>query len=131
MWSVRKLTVLFVLAVALCGSGTAIAFDETDLKKFKALNSCSDCDLSEVNLEKADLLEAILTRAILSGANLESAYLGEANLEGGKLIAANLEKANLKVGDLSTAQLRNATVDLAILCKTLTPWGEDNSGCEK
>jgi len=24
MWSVRKLTVVFVLAVALCGSGTAI-----------------------------------------------------------------------------------------------------------
>ena len=28
MWSVRKLTVLLVLAVALCGSGTAIASEE-------------------------------------------------------------------------------------------------------
>ena len=36
MWNVKRLTVVFVLAVALCGSGTAIAFDETDLKKFKA-----------------------------------------------------------------------------------------------
>ena len=37
MWCVRKLTVFFVLAVALCGSGTAIAFDESDPKKLKEL----------------------------------------------------------------------------------------------
>ena len=35
MWSVRKLTVFPILAVALCGSGTATAFDETDLKKLQ------------------------------------------------------------------------------------------------
>jgi hypothetical protein len=37
MWSVKRLTVVFVLAVALCGSGTAIAFDESGPKKLKKL----------------------------------------------------------------------------------------------
>ena len=61
MRNVRRLTILFVLAMALCGSGTAIAFDETDLKKLKALNSCSDCDLSVANLSAADLSYAKLS----------------------------------------------------------------------
>ena len=37
MWSVKRLTVVFVFAVALCGSETAIAFDESDPKKLKEL----------------------------------------------------------------------------------------------
>jgi len=57
--------------------------------------------------------------------------LSGANLIDAKLNGADLKNANLGGLDLSTAQVRNATVDLAILCKTLTPWGEDNSGCEK
>ena len=89
MWSVRKLTVLFVLAVALCGSGTAIAFDETDLKKFKALNKCEGCDLSGADLKKANL-----QRADLSGANLREANLKGVDLRGAKLSEANLIEAS-------------------------------------
>ena len=37
MWSAKRLTVVFVLAAALCGSGTAITFDESDPKKLKEL----------------------------------------------------------------------------------------------
>lgn len=33
MWGVKRLTVFFILAMVPCGSGTAIVFDETDLKK--------------------------------------------------------------------------------------------------
>ena len=35
MWSVKRLTVLFVLVAALCGSGTAIAFDENELREIE------------------------------------------------------------------------------------------------
>jgi hypothetical protein len=31
--------------------------------------------------------------------------------------------------DLSTAILKGAKIEGATFCKTLTPWGEDNSGC--
>ena len=31
--------------------------------------------------------------------------------------------------DLSGAKMRDAKLDGAILCKTKTPWGIDNSGC--
>ena len=121
MWSVRKLTVFFVLAMALCGSGTAIAFDETDLKKFKALNRCIGCDLNGANLEEG----------LWIGASLWNANLIGANLSGANLSGADLESANFSGADLSTTFLTNVNLDSAILCKTLTPWGEDNSGCKK
>ena len=131
MWSVKRLTVFLILAVALCGSGTAIAFDETDLKKLEALGNCEGCDLSEANLSEADLRYVKLVEANLSGANLRFSVLENANL-----MNANLENANLNGADLSGAKLEGADLvrwDLgdAFLCKTLTPWGEDNSGCEK
>ena len=218
MWSVKRLTVFFVLAVALCGSGTAIAdapyvtvqnanvreqadvnsmrvitfpkgtrvdvtfkegdwyavsrdgihfgyiwsellapedqgsnvteapveeikehaptFDETDLKKFKALNECKECELSGANLKGANLKRADLRSTNLSGANLSGANLGKARLHGANLSKANLSGAdlwgaNLSGVDLSTATLRNAKLDGAILCKTKMPWGEENSGCKK
>ena len=55
--------------------------DEISLKKIKALNACKGCDLSEANLEEANL-------------NWENLY------------DADLEKANLSEVDLSTATLR-------------------------
>ena len=150
MGSVRRLTILFVLAVAFCGSGTAIAFDETDLKKFKAFDRCYECDLREANFEQDTLRSAFLREANLHKANLKGANLWSTSLEGANLREANLEGANLSIAslyganlegaklegaklsgvDLSTAILKDANLDGAILCKTLTPWGEDNSGCE-
>ncbi|HJM60989.1 MAG TPA: pentapeptide repeat-containing protein [Alphaproteobacteria bacterium] len=108
MRNFQKLTALLVLAMALCGSGAAIAFDETDLKKFQALNACAECDLSGADLVGAKLYKGDLSEATLRGADLSEADLSEA--------------------DLSTANLKGAKIDGAILCKSLTPWGEDNPG---
>ena len=158
----------FLVSAALVILGTIIlvsfasqAFDETHLKKLKALNACVACDLSKAilvgaNLSKADLRaawfsNANLSRANLSGANLVAADLSKADLSGADLSGANLGKAslhganlskadlsgadlwgaNLSGVDLSTATLRNAKLDGAILCKTKMPWGEENSGCKK
>ena len=52
-----------------------------------------------------------------------------------KLLALNacpkcdLEFVYLDGLNLSGAKKRNAKLDGAILCKTKTPWGIDNSGC--
>ncbi len=86
----KKPTVSLLLAIILCGNSTAIAFDETDLKKLEVLNVCEECDLS----------------------------------------GADLGGANLRWADLRGANLRDAKLGDAIICKTLMPWGEDNSGCK-
>ncbi len=100
MWNLKILTALMVLAVALCGSGAASAFDAKHLMKLKALNACEGCDLSDIDLS------------------------------GAKLRNANLRVADLSGADLSTAILKNAHLNGAILCKTLMPWGEENAGCK-
>ena len=81
------------------------------------------------NLTGADLRGANLTRADLRGANLTRADLRGANLRGADFTGANLSGANLTGLDLSRANLRNANLKNAFLCKTQTPWGEDNSAC--
>jgi len=134
MWSVRKLTVLFVLAVALCGSGTAIAFDERDLKKFQALNACEECDLSGATLWHANFGGANLVGVDLRGANLRNADLGGAtlwyaNLGGANLSDAYLFNANLSGADLSGADLGDANMKGAYFCNTKMPWGIDNDDC--
>ena len=75
------------------------AYNETDLLKFKAINQCPGCDLSEVDLKGATFFEA------------------------------NLEGANLSDTDLTTSNLRNVKLDGVIYCKTKMPWGELNDGC--
>ena len=102
-------TLCLTIAVLLGSAGAAQAFDETSLKKLKALNACVGCDLSGANLTGADLTRAKLFYVNLSG--------------------ANLTKANLSYEDLSKANLKNANIKDANFCKTQTPWGEDNSGC--
>ena len=88
----------------------ALSFDEIDLKKFQARNVCEGCDLTDVNLIDANL----------SGANLSKANLTD----------ANLSNANLSYLILSGANLSDVNFFDSIFCKTQTPWGEDNSGCE-
>ena len=95
------LIIIILFALAISVSTSAWAFDETHLKKFKALNKCEGCDLSG-----ADLYGANLSGAILRGANLSGV-------------------------DLSTVDLKDVKLDGAILCKTKMPWGEENSGCKK
>jgi hypothetical protein len=44
----------------------------------------------------------------------------------GKKVYSNCKNANLNGADLTGANL-----DSAIKCKTISPWGEDNSGCKQ
>ena len=90
------LTIISLFALAISVSVPAWAGDEKHLKKFKALNGCVGCDLSEANLGLLDLSKADLRAADLSGV------------------------------DLSNTILWNAKLDGAMLCKTKTPWGEEN-----
>ena len=117
-----------------------------NLLKFNALNACVGCDLSRVNLTKANLTgadlryaylgKANLTEADLTGAHLSGAFLREANLTGADLTGADLKeailhRANLTDADLTETKLKNAEIKGAIFCNTKTPWGLDNSGCKK
>ena len=118
-----KTLVGLILGVALLvGGGAAQAFDETSLKKLKALNACEGCDLSRANLSEANLFRANLTGANLKGADLYGANLSKTNLTGANLTGANLTRANLN----------GASLNGAILCMTkFSPdrGGLDNSGC--
>ena len=93
-------------------------------------------DVSGANLEGANLSSQDLRNAYLSGANLNNADLVGANLSGADLGGANLIGANLSYANLSGANLNKANMknirnlDSAIKCKTIMPWGEDNSGCK-
>ena len=53
-----------------------------------------------------------------------------ADLKRANVSGANLSGANLSEANLSGAKLRNTILDGAILCKTKTPWGIDNSNCQ-
>jgi uncharacterized protein YjbI with pentapeptide repeats len=153
--SVRKPTVILLIFTTLCCNFTAIAFDEADLKKLEVLNVCAGCDLSGADLSRADLTRADLSGANLKGADLRYADLSRANLKGAdlrgvdlrravlryadltgaNLSGANLSGANLRWADLSGAELKgvdlkDAKMGDAIICETLTAWGEDNSGCK-
>ncbi len=150
IYNLKKPTVSLLLAIILCGNSTAIAFDETDLKKLEVRNVCEECDLSWANLKGANLSGANLKGAVLrytnltgadlkgadlSGANLKGAVLRYTDLTGADLTGADLGGANLRWADLrdanlTDANLRDAKLGDAIICKTLMPWGEDNSDCK-
>jgi uncharacterized protein YjbI with pentapeptide repeats len=55
----------------------------------------------------------------------------ECDLLGVDLAGVDLSGANLTEANLSDAKLKNAPIEGAIFCNTKTPWGLDNSGCEK
>jgi len=129
---------ILAIAVALVlVASNAGAFNELHVKKLKALNACERCDLSGANLWMANFW-----MANLSGANLKMADLKKANLEGADLQWADLRGADLSEANLVGALLdgvRYGTVNIfkgrniksAVFCKTITPWGIDNSGCKK
>lgn len=77
-------------------------------------------DLSDINMEKADLSGSIFTRVILkkanlSGAKLTGSNLAEANLSGANLTDADLTDADLTAANLTDADLSGATLEDAIL----------------
>ena len=107
----------------------SFGFDQDDLDKLKATNECVGCNLRNAVLIQADLSGANLRKADLSGANLSKANLSKANLGGANLSFAVLTKTNLSGADLSEAKLSNADIWGAKFCKTITPWGIDDTGC--
>ena len=100
-----------ILISALLFSFNGWAYSETDLAKFKALNACQGCDLSEADLSDGDFKRADLIDTNLSGVDLSS--------------------ANLTGVDLRTSTVRNVKLDEAKFCKTQMPWGEVNDDCEE
>ena len=127
-----------------------------NIMKLKATGSCVKCtltgaDLNGANLKEADLegaylRDADLNGADLSGANLQGVNLSGANLQGTNLFAADLNEANLFAADLSGANMQGTNLKGAILkrtnlknvenlgdailCKTITSWGEENKDCK-
>jgi uncharacterized protein YjbI with pentapeptide repeats len=77
----------------------------------------SEADLNGANLSRAKLRGANLSRAKLRGANLSTANLSGANLNGARLNGTSLIGADLRDANLIAADLRWATLRWAILFK--------------
>jgi len=108
--------VVYIFLLLMVGFSAQVgAYDEVSLKKLKALGSCPSCDLSEANLEGADLWKADLSNSNLKGANLEGADLWKANLTGANLTGADLEGADLYGANLEGADLTGANLEGANL----------------
>ena len=75
----------------------------------------SEADLRGADLSEADLGEADLRGANLSEANLSGASLSMANLSGASLYGVTLYEANLKGANLSMARLSRANLSGATL----------------
>ena len=101
--------------------------------------------LIDANLGGANLTGADLTGADLEGVKLDSAILCRTTMPDGKKLYLNCKNANLSQeylggadltgadltgADLTGADLTGADLNSAIKCKTIFPWGEDNSGCK-
>ena len=82
---------------------------ETVKDRFMRLaKNCPDCNFRGVDLSNAQLNHANLAGANLSGADLTNANLRQANLTGANLSHAKLIRANLPGANLSFADLTNA-----------------------
>ncbi len=94
---------LLLTAIFGCeGSGSELEKSKAKLKETK---SCPSCELSEADLNGANLVGADLNAAKLNDANLSSAKLNKANLSGAFLDSANLTNANLTDANLSGVDL--------------------------
>jgi len=111
------------------------------LRKLILTGNCKECpfvgvdisgkDLSHKDLTGADLSKANLSQADLKFANLKDADLNKADLTKADLTGADLTGADLTKANLTGANMKNIrNLDSAIKCKTIMPWGEDNSGCK-
>lgn len=95
-WALLSLWVAVVLAATVAD---ARAYDQKDVGRLLNTNHCQGCDLSGVDLAKAEL----------SGAGLSAANLANANLKGTILLGATLDDANLEGADLGGAYLSDAS----------------------
>ena len=98
-----------VLSLTIIWPFQAVAYDEAQLTRFKAIKKCRSCDLSSANLSVwYQKHKENLARADLEGANLSKVYLYEANLNGADLTGANLNGADLTGANLRLANLYKA-----------------------
>ena len=119
-----RFAVLFTAAVLMAGPALA---DDMMVKRLKTLNACPGCDLTG-----ADLAEVHLEYVNLKGANLAGTDLTNANLSYTNLIGADLSNADLTGADLTGVNLKDAyPITGAKFCKKKTPYGLDNTDCEK
>ena len=131
------LFMVFGLVGLMCGSTSGQDAEvKKNVTKLKETGNCQKCNLyfanlKDADLNKANLTGADLTKANLTGADLSKANLSQADLTFAKLTGANLSQADLTEADLKGANMKNIrNLDSAIKCKTIMPWGEDNSGCK-
>ncbi|GEM_PF-1688307 len=75
----------------------------------------SGANLNKTNLKSAELMGAALQDADLSGANMTKARLTRANFQNADLAGTNLSKARLRDADLRTARLNGANFHSADL----------------
>ena len=97
----------------LAGSKVTKAFVKWDTNSlraayFKGKRDFADCELSGLQLQKAQLAGANFYQARLVKANLQAADLSGANLGHARLIQANLRDANLTEAYCSTANFEGA-----------------------
>jgi uncharacterized protein YjbI with pentapeptide repeats len=83
----------------------AQAANPDHVKQLLQTKSCPGCDLSEANLSDKDLQGANLSGADLHSANLSRSNLTQADLSDAKMHHANLTKANLTDADLTATSL--------------------------
>jgi len=58
-------------------------------------------------------------------------YLERADLNGADLSQADLGQADLTEADFTGAKMKKVMgLEYATKCKTIMPWGEENSGCK-
>ena len=127
----KQLTFLLSLTFLFLFSGSVYGETEVqkNVKRLKVTNSCVGCTLVGADLSGENLTEADLSWTNLKGANLSGAYLGGAYLIGADLTEAYLIGADLTEADLTGAKMKDINLIHAIQCKTIMPWGEENSGC--
>ena len=119
------LSVFISTLLGLVLSQPVLAYDESDLRTFRALNRCVSCDLSGADLSGINLYGATLSEADLSGTNLRRTNLIDADLSGAGIRGTQLSGADLTNADLSNADfsgtdlegvnLTGANLDKAIL----------------
>ena len=135
----KRFLSISVLSLTIIWPFQAVAYDEAQLTRFKAIKKCRSCDLSSANLSGWSLFQADLRGANLHDANLKGASIRAADLTNTDLTDANLERAvfgglgietDLSNADLTGANIEGADFQYAIFCNTKTPWGLENIGCK-
>lgn len=100
----------FLLFSVLSLATPAYGFNPEHLERLLKTNQCPNCDLSNADLEDANLFGANLNNANLTDANLQGANLGFANLIDANLTGANLSNAYLYQVIAKNANFKNSSL---------------------